>query len=89
MTRRPIPYELHVLAASKSARMARQAGIARERAYEIGDLLHGGDDGEVFQITGVRDQELTLRRIVVDGQGRPMFGMYDGPAIRRRVSASW
>ena len=85
MTRRPVPYELHALAASKAARLARQAGIARA-GYEVGDLLHGGDDGEVFQVTGVRDQELTLRRIVVDGQGRPMFGMYDGPAIRRLMT---
>lgn len=86
MTRRPVPYELHVLAASKSARMARQAGIARERAYEIGDLVHAGDDGEIFQVTGVRDSELTLRRLMVDRQGRPMFGMYDGPAIRRLMT---
>jgi len=85
MTRRPVPYELHVLAASKSARMARQAGIARERAYEIGDLLHGGDDGEVFQITGVRESELTLRRLVIDGQGRPMFGTFHGPPVRRMM----
>jgi hypothetical protein len=89
MKRRPIlrRNEQRFLAARRSARLSRPEGMARARAHEIGDLLHG-DSGEVLEVTAVFPGEVVLRQVVLDDRQRPVFGKYQGMPVRRMVEVT-
>jgi hypothetical protein len=81
-------------AISQERAAERRAARGETRAwrfdYEIGQILRG-EDGEMYVITALpaverHDRVVMVQRLVLDGAGRPLPGLREGPPFIARAT---